>query len=521
MGFTLSMRGRLCAALGVLLGLLILTAGVSAQKAKTPTKPKAPAPATKAAAPKPKPAEPPKAKQWKIVTKYLSGGQETVTTVYAGGKRQRVDLPAGTSMITQCDLSRVIQTSDKARAYTILPFGPPASPPGKAPDTPGKGGVVVVRTVGTDTGERREMSGQQTRHLKLVTTTEPTPQACDKKKGRVETDGWFADIPELQECAGARSLTTAVEPPTTCQDQRVVEQTGTALEGFPLAYSITSFDGTGKETSHLVVEVTALTHEDLSPPLFEPPADFTAVPNADELAAMTRRLELEELGTTPKLAGVIRIGVAPPADKSGHVAADAMRTELLEDFNAKPFEAVPLEAATPADQQIEARKKECDYVVRAELGSLTTSAPGRVGGLVRRASGGGSPTELHEAAVTLEAIPVGATAPKAKKTASAKTGAFTWRRAVGLARFAGKLYFGMTGGMMMTLMNAAGGGAMGGPGGPGGPMGVSDPTVNALMMLLGHGGSAEGQVDLATPAAVVSAAFQRASSDVMKELQPK
>lgn len=112
-------------------------------------------------------------------------------------------------------------------------------------------------------------------------------------------------------------------------------------------------------------------------------------------------------------------------------------------------------------------------------------------------------------------IPVGATVLKAKKTASAKTGAFTWRRAVGLARFAGRLYFGMAGGMMSTLMTAGGGGVAGGP------MGVSDPTVNALMMLLGHGAAAEGNVDLATPAAVVSAAFQRASADVMKELQPK
>lgn len=92
--------------------------------------------------------------------------------------------------------------------------------------------------------------------------------------------------------------------------------------------------------------------------MFEPPADFTAVPDADELGAATRRAELEELGTTPRLAGVIRVGIAHPGDRSGHnVEADTMRAELLEDFSTKPFEAVPLEATTAAEQQAEAQKR--------------------------------------------------------------------------------------------------------------------------------------------------------------------
>jgi hypothetical protein len=204
-----------------------------------------------------------------------------------------------------------------------------------------------------------------------------------------------------------------------------------------------------------------------------------------------------------------------PGDRSGKgVSADSVRGDLLENFSNKPFEAVPLSAGTPEEQQAEARKKDCDYVVRAELGSLTTSAPGKIGGLVRRASGGGNPTEIHEAGVALEVIPVSGAAARPKKvTASAKTGAFTWRRAVGLARFAGKIYFGMTGGMMTTLMNPAGAGA-------GGPLGGGDPTVNAIMSLLGPGGT-DAADDLTTPAAVVAAAFQKAAADVLKDLQPK
>jgi len=494
-----------------------LGASVAAQKPKQPpVKPKAAAPAPKAAVPAPKPPpEPPKPQQWKLVSRFVADGVETLTTVYAGGKRQRVELPGGTAIITQCDLSRAVQVNDRAKAYAVLPFSTAPTPATDAP-APKPGASVIVRTTGTDTGERKEMFGQPARHLKLVTATEPTPQACDKRKGRVETDGWFADIPELQECAGAQALRSPVEPAGSCRDPRTEERAGIEIAGFPLAYTVVSYDGAGKELSRLAVEVTALTRENLSAPLFEPPSGFTALPDAEALSAAARRIELEELGTTPKAVGMIRIGVAPPGDRSGKsIAADAMRTRLLEEFSARPFEAVPLSSGSPEEQQAEARKKECDYVVRAELGTLKTSTPGKVGGLMRRASGGGSPAEIHEADVAIELVPLAAVAAKPKKlTASAKTGAFTWRRAVGLARFAGKLYFGMTGGMMTTLMNSSG---MGG----GGPLGGGDPTVNALMMLLGPSGGREPSDDLTTPDAVVAAAFQKAAGEVMKDLQAK
>ena len=500
---------------GWLIAGIVAVAGgaVAAQRPKQP--PPKPAPKAATPAPKPPPPSPPKPQQWKVASRYVADGVETLSTVYAAGKRQRVELAGGTAIITQCDLSRAVQVNDRARAYAIVPFATPAASTPAAGAAPKPGANVLVRTTGTDTGERRDILGQPARHLKLVTTTEPSPQACDKKKGRVEIDGWFADIPELQECAGAKAMRAGAETAGTCRDPRSEEHSGIEVTGFPLAYSVVTFDGAGKEISKLVVEVTALAREALSTPLFEPPAEFAALPDTDALVTAVRRVELEELGTTPKLAGMTRVGIAPPGDRSGKdIAPDSIRSRLLDDFSARPFEAIPLSAATADEQLAEARKKECDFVIRAELGSLTTSTPGRVGGLVRRASGGGSPTEIHEAGVVVELIPVSSTAARPKKlTASAKTGAFTWRQAVGLARFAGKLYFGMSGGMMTSLMNPSSGGG-------GGPLGGGDPTVNAIMMLLGPGGG-EPADDLLTPAAVVAAAFQKAATDVMKELQPK
>src|SRR5215207_3025161 len=93
-------RGRTRAAAWLIAGFVAMAGvGMGAQKpkqppAKPPVKPKAAAPAPKAAAPAPKPAPaPPRPQQWKVVSRYVADGVETLTTVYAGGKRQRVELP--------------------------------------------------------------------------------------------------------------------------------------------------------------------------------------------------------------------------------------------------------------------------------------------------------------------------------------------------------------------------------------------------------------------------------------------
>ena len=66
---------------------------------------------------------------------------------------------------------------------------------------------------------------------------------------------------------------------------------------------------------------------------------------------------------------------------------------------------------------------------------------------------------------------------------------------------------------MTSLMSSSGAGG-------GGPLGGGDPTVNALMMLLGPTGTGPSD-DLTTPGAVVAAALQKAAADVIKELQSK
>ena len=137
---------------------------------------------------------------------------------------------------------------------------------------------------------------------------------------------------------------------------------------------------------------------------------------------------------------------------------------------------------------------------------------------MRKASGGGSPTELHEAKVEYKVFTAGSTAPRMAKSSSAKTGAFTLKRALGLARFAARLYFGASTSMMRMMLSQNGGGAAG----IGLPTQNADPSMNAVSVvlnLLSNGTPAAA--DEQTREATIVNAIHGAASDILKDLGTK
>lgn len=132
---------------------------------------------------------------------------------------------------------------------------------------------------------------------------------------------------------------------------------------------------------------------------------------------------------------------------------------------------------------------------------------------MRKASGGGSPTELHEAKVEYEVFDAGSGAPRAAKSASAKTGSFTWKRALGVAKLAARLYFGASTGVMRMMLSQTG--ATGG----GLPAQSADPSLGAVSTVLNMlNAGADEPIDRMTREAVVIAAIQSAATDILKEL---
>ena len=154
----------------------------------------------------------------KVRARYSSGSQTNETTILTKGTRQRLEYGTGMSAVTQCDLKRMVQIMDKTKSYLVMPLdGNPGGPPSVAPAqtaavTPAKHGVVTYTTTVTDTGERQQLFGYTARHLKIIVAKEVSPEACDQKKERIETDGWYIDFDQSFACT-LRAAGTPTEGP--------------------------------------------------------------------------------------------------------------------------------------------------------------------------------------------------------------------------------------------------------------------------------------------------------------------
>ena len=110
----------------------------------------------------------------RMKVRYTTNGEVTETTVYTKGARQRLEYP-DVVVIQQPDQQRLLQLDPKSKAYTILPANVSAAPaPAPAPaGVPRKGGIVMVTTATSSTGETKEILGHTAKHIKTVTTQQP------------------------------------------------------------------------------------------------------------------------------------------------------------------------------------------------------------------------------------------------------------------------------------------------------------------------------------------------------------
>ena len=229
----------------------------------------------------------------------------------------------------------------------------------------------------------------------------------------------------------------------------------------------------------------------------------------------------------PKKTGVIRVGIADPVNKSGRpLSMGMLRRGLLSSLSKAPFEALPVTGEQLPDIDQDAAAKTCDYVLVAEIAELKTSKAGKVGGLLRRASGEvDAPTEVHEARVDYRLYAVGSQAkPRFASSAKASSGKFGVGSALRVAKFAGTLYLGLNAGMM-------GGGGMMGPyaslmssGGGGGGLAnrVMSPGMGSALSTMLQAQTMAGP-GMALPAAmgipgVEDASSQRAAETVDQAL---
>ena len=325
------------------------------------------------------------------------------STVYIKGPRMRTDMsfkmhdgkaPMIQSTIVQCDKQRNISFSNKKKKYYADSLAAPTS---TAVKNSKKGGYVTVTGSVIDTGERAKLFGYDARHLKETITFTPSKNACMKDSMKIETEGWYADIPEFS-CPIKRNM-SEFRMDSNCFDD----------VDFQIKGSITgvALKETRKITTQDMVmimedETTEVLKNPLSDALFEPPANYTAAntlkeveddspdtpgsandkfepasPAAPTSGSPAPTFALPKAGiervSGPKVANMIRVGIAkvkvttPESKKDPDAGADiasAATLSLIESLKAQNIEAIELNTDFPEN---ECSERGCDYIFYANV----------------------------------------------------------------------------------------------------------------------------------------------------------
>ncbi len=341
-------------------------------------------------------------------------GHKMESTVYVKGSRKRTEqggmMAMGSDVATleQCDLKRTVQISDKKKLYYVEPTaesepGPVPTAPAKAPVAAGKatkGGTVTHTSSIVDTGERKQMFGLTARHIKTSMTMVSSPDACSKQDMKIETDGWYVDLP-LFSCpfnAVPRNPMAPERPRSRgCEDRIITKSTGTGKLGFALQMTQTIISGGRDESFSTTLETIEFSKATLDDALFNVPADYKLASSSQDLygrpdfSAMIKGgggddEDMSMPSQTPssykvpvpgtKRPGVKRIGVMVPSNRTNEsVSTTNLQSFLIQKLMVGNVEAVAVSS------EADAKAANCDYILLSEISKLKQSAASKIGGL--------------------------------------------------------------------------------------------------------------------------------------------
>ena len=360
------------------------------------------------------------AQNYKIKQTVSMEGQKMTNTTYVKGSRKRTEssgmmgMGADVADIEQCDLKQNVKVNDKKKLYTVSPFDTgadpapirPTGPKTKTPVT--KGGTVTYVSNITDTGERKTMFGMTARHIKTSMSVESSPDACSKSSLKMESDGWYIDLPEFSCPVNMRPSMPQYDAKDNggCKDKINFRNTGGGKVGFALT-----------ETRNMMMEDTATTQTTetleftkatLEQSLFDVPVGYAVASNPQDLygkpdmAAMMKAAQagnddddedkpktksskgmgsmgsnMPSSGGTPaaKKAGTIRIGVLAPTNKGENISITNMQSFLAQKLTSGNVEGVAV------GNEADAKSAGCDYILSSDFSKLKQSAAGKIGGM--------------------------------------------------------------------------------------------------------------------------------------------
>jgi hypothetical protein len=353
------------------------------------------------------------AQNYKIKQVMTMNGQKISSTVYVKGARKRTEgggimgIGGDVATVEQCDLKRNIKISDKKKMYAVEPFDdgtdtisqPNQSKIQNPKSKIEKGGTVTYISNITDTGERKQMFGLTARHVKTSMTMQASPDACMKQDMKIETDGWYIDLPQFS-CP----MTSRPEMPQYgggntggCRDKMIFKTSGGGKTGFPLTETRTMNMGDEGMSMTQTLETLEFSKATLDDALFDIPGGYTLTANSQELYGKPDYTTMmkaprndnadEDKPTTsstknnnsmlkPKKTGVIRIGVYAPTNRAGeNVSTTNLQMFLVQKLTGGNIEAVAVGSET------DARTANCDYVLTSDFSKLKQSTASKVGGM--------------------------------------------------------------------------------------------------------------------------------------------
>lgn len=335
------------------------------------------------------------------------------TTIMVKGSRLRSEsvapkfsiLQAGSatreiSYIQQCDLGRTVHLNRSKKTYTITSAtGFSENPKTQAKIASAKkGGYMDVSVNVTDLNERKEMFGFVAKHLRSTMTMTPGPNSCSKQPMSIVDEGWYVDLPTYAcEIQTDDTISSMQETYSGCVDEvRYKAGTNTHL-GFPLQQTRTfSMNGMSFQ---MIENVISLDRATLDASAFEIPADYRPSDGSDANVAVAtpqpvtqpttaptpnpaqypadwqnkslpQMAQMSDVGSTPKAAGTIRIGVVTPTTDmdqgfEGFDAGQVVQAAFVEKLKADRIEAVPITAGVLVLDQ--AKFKQCDYLMYVDI----------------------------------------------------------------------------------------------------------------------------------------------------------
>ena len=359
------------------------------------------------------------AQNYKIKQSTSMNGQTMSSTVYVKGSRKRTESSGMMGMggdvadIEQCDLKRNLKVSDKKKMYYVEPFASDDTTPARPAAAPApagrveKGGTVTITNSIIDTGERKPMFGLTARHIKTTMTMQSSPDACSQQDTRIETDGWYIDLPQFS-CPVSVPRNPYMGAPAQrgCTDRTIVKNTGTGKLGFAL--SLTQTIHSGGESGMAItqtIETLEFSKATLDDALFDIPAGYGKANSANDLygrpdysAMMAGGQNVDDeatpsrprSGPAAKQPGVIRIGVLPPTNRSSeNVSIGGLQSFLAGRLTSGKYEGLAVSSES------EAKAAGCDYVVTSDLSKLKQSTASKIGGMFGKVTSTDTSGSLH------------------------------------------------------------------------------------------------------------------------------